>query len=371
MKQRASGSCAGRSQVTCLFVLGCGTSNRNASGCFNNDGLHPESFPDALRTSSSVPAGCKDLPGRLLLLRMKSFFYYDDEPVVFLRNVPRNMETAAARTVEDLLGEGLAVGGILALDQRIPVVRDSCTLQRLHDQGACCKCGRRGHLSASCPANLSEMPASDLPYIHLRTERRMEALQQRLKENLSASSSTVPVVFPRQPTAADEPQLAPQGRLDVQSSSSNALVREGLPSRRRLKFKQPAPDYYSRSPHNLFKVSGVSHVPQTNADYGKRRCFQVSVARADIDRTKLYFKYRVTTAAGTDPSRSDDCWQKASGSDLNCCGRDVCAYDAAVTCHAELIAALPDKRRRVAEGISDDASASSRGELNFWKEQWL
>ena len=38
-KQRASGSCAGRSQVTCFFVLGCEASNLNASGCSNDDVL--------------------------------------------------------------------------------------------------------------------------------------------------------------------------------------------------------------------------------------------------------------------------------------------------------------------------------------------
>ena len=35
---RATGNCAGRSQVTCFFVLGCETSNRNVSGC-SNDGF--------------------------------------------------------------------------------------------------------------------------------------------------------------------------------------------------------------------------------------------------------------------------------------------------------------------------------------------
>ena len=37
-EQRASGSCAARSQVTCFFVLGFETSNRNVSGC-SNDGF--------------------------------------------------------------------------------------------------------------------------------------------------------------------------------------------------------------------------------------------------------------------------------------------------------------------------------------------
>ena len=48
-------------------------------------------------------------------------------------------------------------------------------------------------------------------------------------------------------------------------------------------------------------------------------------------------------AAGTNPCRLEECWQKLSGCDLSFCGRDVCAYDAAVTCHAQLIAAIPDK----------------------------
>ena len=35
-EQRASDSCAARSQVTCFFVLGFEASNRNVSGCFNH-----------------------------------------------------------------------------------------------------------------------------------------------------------------------------------------------------------------------------------------------------------------------------------------------------------------------------------------------
>ena len=185
----------------------------------------------------------------------------------------------------------------------------------------------------------------------------------------SASSSMASAVPPHQPIVTDVPPRVPQGRLDVQSSSI-ASVREGLTSRRRLNFKQPAADY-PKTAHNWCKVAGVSHVPQTNRDYGKRRCFQVSVVRAAMNRSKLYFGYHTTTAAGTDPCRSEECWQKTSGCDLSFCGRDVCAYDAAVTCHAELIAALPDKRRRVAEVMSDDEAATSRGDLNSWKERWL
>ena len=246
------------------------------------------------------------------------------------------------------------------------------------------------------------MADGDLPYIQLRTERRMDALKQQYErrvttlreefdENLAALQSTTPPSPPCQPPSSaalssnagetTRPELAPEDGVDAEDGVRIPVLEE-LPSRRRLRFKQAPPDQPSAEnpdvcqpavclPHNWTRVSGVSHASQTNADYGPRRSFQVSVAKAGVDKTKLYFKYSIITSPGTAPCNSTACWQKTSGRNLVFCGKDVCAYDAAVTCHAEPIAALPDKRRRLAEADSDDQAAAPQGDLDSWKTRWL
>jgi hypothetical protein len=105
--------------------------------------MHPGTTLEVLRPPKSGDGARRPdlhkVPGRLLLLWPKGFYYWPDEPMCLLRDVPKSVETAAARAIEDLLGGGNVLGGILALDQRVDVVRDACDLPRLHDRGACCK----------------------------------------------------------------------------------------------------------------------------------------------------------------------------------------------------------------------------------------
>ena len=221
-------------------------------------------------------------------------------------------------------------------------------------------------------------------------EQRVATLRKQFDDNLATLQSTMLSSPPCQPLSPSTlPSGASSGLAVSPACGESATdlgvhipVREGLPRRRRLKFKQAAPDYprsqnpdmhepASCSSHNWSRVSGVSHASQTNADFGPRRSFQVNVARAEIGRTKIYFKYRTITSPGTEPCHSTTCWQKAAGRNLAYCGRDVCAYDAAVACHAELIAALPDKRRRLAEADCDYEAAAPQGDLASWKTRWL
>jgi hypothetical protein len=353
-----------------------------------DEGVHPRNFLDALRVPKSDEAGrhpdMRNVPGRLYVLWERDFYYSEEQPVHVLRNVPRSAETAAARALEDILGEGLALGGVLALDARVDVVRDSCALLRLHDRGKCCKCGHRGHGAASCPTDLSRVADNDLPYRQQRMERRMVVLQRDLEQNRASLQAMTPLFSPpaqgRSSLSATPPEIesaqedVAAGNLDIDEP-----LAVGAPFRRRLRGKQSAPQYprlrnrVVQEPlaHDWSRVVGVSHSAQTNADFGARRSFQVSVARAQVAVTKLYFRYQRVTLPGMQPCGSAECWQKAPGQALNFCGRDVCAYDAATTCHAELLAARPDKRRRLSEAGPDEEAAVPPGDLESWKTRWL
>jgi hypothetical protein len=371
-------------------IYGIGLRNRRGERAVyvgrTDEGAHPSNFLNALRVPKSEEVerhpDMGNVPGRLYVLWEQGWWYSGEQPLHVLRNVPRSAETAAARALEDILDVGRALGGVLALDTRVDVVRDSCALLRYHDRGSCCACGRPGHGATSCPVDWSKVADNDLPFRHQRMERRMLALQRKFDENLASLQAltqfaTPPAQGPSSPSAAP-PDLADeasagseQGDSAGRSSHENGPVAVGAPSRKRLRGKQPAPHYLRAveepAAHDWKRIVGVSHSALTHADFGVRRSFQVSIARAQGAKTKLYFRYHHATLPGTLPCNSEDCWQKEPGRALSFCGRDVCAYAAATTCHAELMAARPDKRRTG----PDEEAAAPPGDLESWKTRWL
>ena len=398
-----AGCSAGRIVTTIYGIpLRNGRGERAAYVGRSEEGMHPGNMLEALRPPKSCDGArhpdLHNVPGRLFLLWQKGFYYWPDKPMCLLRGVPKSAETAAARAIEDLLGEGKALGGILALDQRVDVVRDACTLQRLHDQGACCKCGRKGHSAASCSADLSVVADGDLPYRQQLAERRVGVLQQKFQKHSAAlHAATLQSSSIAQGSSRASPEAAEAASRELgqdadgddggdaggvaSSAPAGMPIRPLVPRRTRLRGKQAPPRVPMPQPEHLQgaspdrcrrwnRVAGVSHVPQSHASRGPRRSFQVSVAKAQLGPAKLYFKYQEATLAGAQPCHFGECWQKLPGQPLFFCGRDVCAYDAAVACHSGLFAVLPDKRRRLPEASVDEGAAPPC-DLEAWGNQWL
>lgn len=359
-----------------------------------DEGQHPESFLDALRPGADAAQRCQppQMPGRLWALRQKGFFFTGEERLCLLPDVPRSAETAAARALEDLLGEGFALGGVLALDPRVGYVGDACRLHRLHDQGLCCRCGLSGHLARNCSADWTQLRP---PFSQQRLQLDAAALGrdlEHLKEQKAALQAQLP--FSLQPASpAPAPAAAePLASSSAASSSSGAPLGSSsvvLPvaQRRRLWSKQapPALATASAASASASPAGASAPLPQALASAGPalapaveaapplrwkgvrgvslcsrkpngtpRRCFQVNCAKVATElggdtRSKLTFPFREDTAPGTAPCGPPACWQKVAGEALAFCGRDVCAYDAACTCHAELLALRPDRRRREAQ----------------------
>ena len=102
--------------------------------------------------------------------------------VMMLRSVPKSCETALAFALEEVSGEGVCLGGVLALRKTDPIVQDCWTLLRLRQKGYCVRCGGRGHLAgdaAACEQRLGGLQGDELPYNQQRLERTLRALMLR------------------------------------------------------------------------------------------------------------------------------------------------------------------------------------------------
>ena len=343
----------------------------------------PEDYLNQLRApknAADAKAPRKNLPGRLYGL-WKAGFRYCNESLCFLRNTPASAETAAARALEDLLGPGRALGGVLALDSREPVVQDACALLRFHDRQLCCKCGAREHLAENCTVDFEQADERLLQFNTQRLQRQLKTLGRKFQEERAALEATIPLSLSSSHTLQAKPDPGANGAhnaadtTDAEAAAPSSAVAPDplLPIAvrpTRLRSKQPRPPQLQAPPvqpaprHVWASRSGVSHTPQTHAPRGGRPSFQVTISKAGAGKYKLYHAYSVATVPPAQPCGPERCWQKLPGQALQSCGRDVCVYAASVACHEELLAACPDKRRRVSE---EDAL----GDLQAWKARWL
>ena len=331
----------------------------------------------------------KNVPGRLRRFFAQGFRYDAAKGVCILKNVPRGAENACAFALLEAVGieSGTDVGervsgGLLALDQTIAGVSDACLLHHWHNTGACCGCGSRDHLIQPCTVQNEGLPGiralrENLAVAEdaLRTARaaaqdaenalhsaqdRAHAAQDAVSDGSHVEVEAVPppphVEAPPQPLSADVPILP-------------------VVPKRRLRFKQRSRQYGQQvetgNQMRWKRVQGVSLTAQSNLSRGSHRLsFQVNLH--NMVPSKLYFRFNRWTSPDTQPCNSQTCWRKADGKALDFCGRDICAYDAAITCRAELLSARPDGRKRsrgCREGLADPGTVGEA--LQAWKRRWV
>ena len=99
-----------------------------------------------------------------------------------------------------------------------------------------------------------------------------------------------------------------------------------------------------------------------------RRNFQVKLPGESPDNAR--FGFRVCTESGTVPCDSAQCWVKLAGQPLQFCGKDCCAYDAAVACKQEHTTARPDRRKRQRADADDNPADDQEAALAAWRTRW-
>ena len=182
------------------------------------DGDRPEAYLDSLAPPARQAAehSLAGVPGRLAHLWRQGFYYHGDA-LRMLRGVPLAVETAAARALEDLLGEGRAVGGVLALDPNADGVRDACKLMQMHDRGLCVKCSRGGHGAQTC--DVSRVETDSLPLVSQRTKRKLAQLEGVLAQESPARQLMASQSAASTQGAASSASVAPPAQ-DAPASAS-------------------------------------------------------------------------------------------------------------------------------------------------------
>lgn len=146
----------------------------------NFDSRRPEEYVAALATDSQ--RGGPDhpdwhrVPERLKYLRRRGFCHRGGS-ISVLRGVPRSIESAAAFELERMLGEGHAVGGLLALAPWSDAVREACVIHRRHDGNLCISCGGDGHFARECDVGRCVAGRSSTPVLELAAERTASAVE--------------------------------------------------------------------------------------------------------------------------------------------------------------------------------------------------
>jgi hypothetical protein len=165
----------------------------------DQEGSRPDSYLPSLAPGVGPTAreAWGSAPGRLRYLWQQGFCHRG-APVLVLRDLPPGAETAAAFALEEALGVGRGIGGILALDPRVDSVHDASALLRLHDRGLCVTCGLGGHLAGARACRAEGL-----------AERELPLLAQRAKRRLCAVEPSAPAPAPPPPPAAADAPAAP------------------------------------------------------------------------------------------------------------------------------------------------------------------
>ena len=380
---------------------------------------HVQSFVMALTAQGGeTHRDWHNVPLKLRPFWFKRYYFSAEVGVYELKNVPRSTESALAFALEKIVGQGFSFGGVLALAST-DVVMDSATLHRLHDapytcvvcgqmghvakdheRAPCVICGLRGHAGRDvlCP----QLRDEQLPFRSQAIKRKLAALEATTRSSSSSSAALPEESVPEEPAleveepAFDEPAPAAapvRRRIHGKTRSppgflpAEAVPLEVVPERRWAHFKGKLQfkcglrlssllrSWSKNSPWCAWTAlilqpfRGVTLQSQAGTwRGGVRRGFQVKLPGESPDNAR--FGFRVCTEDSTMPCNSAQCWFKLAGEPLQFCGKDCCAYAAAVACKQEHMTARPDRRKRQRADADDDPAEDQEAALTAWRIRW-
>ena len=152
--------------------------------------------------------------------------------VMMLRRAPKSCDTALAFALEEVSGEGVCLGGVLALRKTDPIVQDCWTLLRLRQKGYCVRCGGRGHLAgdaAACEQRLGGLQGDELPYNQQRLERTLRAADAALPVAQAVREPTLPLAVAQSSSlAGDVAQPPGEGGDTLEEGWAAWITRNGV-----------------------------------------------------------------------------------------------------------------------------------------------